>query len=469
MFDTSVLIHDPRSLFNFGESKVVIPAIVLEELDRLKTDSERLRGVAAQEVLKMIDRLTEEYPELVRSGIPLENGGILVIEQNNISFERIKDVFNKDTADNRIIAVAKNYTEKANQDRKDLPSIQDECEYEIELAKIPSSVTLVSNDIGLRAKARVVGVVAEGYHSDRLVSNVSEVYSGVVEVFVDPDLISLFYKGGEIDVQRLGFSEFPIVNTFVKMRNEFDENQVAVGRVVRSKKSGRLVVQKLFVDRSTMTYGISPKDLNQQMLMDVLLDEDIHFISVIGKAGTGKTLLSLAAGLSQVQDHNLYKRVLAMRAMVVVGKKEVGFLPGDMEEKLMPFMLPFYDNLEVLFDARNKDLELEDILAGMEKDFRIESTGFMRGRSLPKQFIIVDEAQNLTKHEVKTLITRAGEGAKIVLLGDPSQIDDPYLDSVNNGLVYATEKLKDSDITAMITLTGKSKRSDLAELASNNL
>lgn len=451
VFDTSVLIHDPMSLFHFGESKVVIPAIVLEELDRLKTDSERLRGVAAQEVLKAIDKLTEEFPDLVTSGIPLENGGELVVEQNHISFDKIKNVFNKDTADNRIIAVAKNYTD------------------ELAHAGGSKKVVLVSNDIGLRTKARVVGVLAEGYHSDRLVSNVNEVYSGVEEVYVDPELFSLFYKGSEIDVQRLGFVEFPIVNTFIKMRNEFDDNQVAVGRVVRSNKSGRLVVRKLLVDRSTSTYGIQPKDLNQQMLMDVLLDDSIHFISVIGKAGTGKTLLSLAAGLHQVQDTNQYKRVLAMRAMVVVGKKEIGFLPGDMEEKLMPYMLPFYDNLEVLFDARNKDLELEDILAGMEKDFRIESTGFMRGRSLPKQFIIVDEAQNLTKHEVKTLVTRAGEGAKIILLGDPAQIDDPYLDSVNNGLVYATEKLKDSDITAMITLTGKSKRSDLAELASNNL
>lgn len=451
VFDTSVLIHDPMSLFHFGESKVVIPAIVLEELDRLKTDSERLRGVAAQEVLKAIDKLTAEFPDLVTSGIPLENGGELVVEQNHISFDKIKNVFNKDTADNRIIAVAKNYTD------------------ELAHAGGTKKVVLVSNDIGLRTKARVVGVLAEGYHSDRLVSNVNEVYSGVEEVYVDPELFSLFYKGSEIDVQRLGFVEFPIVNTFIKMRNEFDDNQVAVGRVVRSNKSGRLVVRKLLVDRSTSTYGIQPKDLNQQMLMDVLLDDSIHFISVIGKAGTGKTLLSLAAGLHQVQDTNQYKRVLAMRAMVVVGKKEIGFLPGDMEEKLMPYMLPFYDNLEVLFDARNKDLELEDILAGMEKDFRIESTGFMRGRSLPKQFIIVDEAQNLTKHEVKTLVTRAGEGAKIILLGDPSQIDDPYLDSVNNGLVYATEKLKDSDITATITLTGRSKRSDLAELASNNL
>lgn len=450
VFDTSVLIHDPRSLFNFGESKVVIPAIVLEELDRLKSDSERLRGVAAQEVLKSIDRLTEEFPDLVTSGIPLENGGTLVVEQNHKSFEAIKDVFNKDTADNRIIAVAKNFTEE----HRDAADVE---------------VILISNDVGLRTKARVVGVVAEGYHSDRLVSNVSEVYSGIQEVYVTSDTIDLFYKGGEIDIFKLGLIELPLVNSFVKLKNELNENHVAVGRVVRSRDTGRLSLKKLRVDKSTHTYGISPKDSNQEMLMDVLLDPNVNFISVIGKAGTGKTLLSLAAGLHQVQDEHLYKRVLAMRAMVVVGKKEVGFLPGDMDEKLMPFMLPFYDNLEVLFDARNQDIELEDILAGMKNDFRIESTGFMRGRSLPKQFIIVDEAQNLTKHEVKTLITRAGEGAKIILLGDPSQIDDPYLDSVNNGLIYATEKMKDSEITATITLTGKSKRSALAELASNVL
>lgn len=470
--DTSVLIDDFNCINYFHNSLIVISSSVIEELNNLKADKIRLRGITAQMVLKFFDKLTAEYPDDVLSGIPLENGSKLLIELNNKDLKVLNGAYDKDIEDNRILAVTKKYANDLKENKKSILSGYD-------------SVLLLSNDIGFRVKARSVGIYTREYFTDSILKNKSEVYKGFREVFVEPDLLTDFYRNDFIYLESIKSSLDSDVfeNEFIILVNEWNEKHTAVGRV--SHRNGRLVVKKLVLSNDELIYGIRALDVQQLMALEILMDPEVTLVSLIGKAGTGKTLLALAAGLTQM-ERGSYRRLLALRTLVVVGGKEVGFLPGELEDKLKPFMAPIYDNLEYLFDNRLgkkkkviKDKEtgdtkfesinLEKILEDYAGRIVIESTGFMRGRTLPGQFIIVDEAQNLTKHEVKTLVTRVGEGGKIILMGDPDQIDDPYLDSLNNGLIYATERMKHEVVSGTVFLTGKSKRSLLAELASENL
>lgn len=456
VLDTCVLIHDPVSFLQFGKNTVVIPLTVLEELDAKGKESDDTTRRTAQTTAKLLDKLTEKYPEQVGTGIPLENGGTLILESNHISFEKMSKHFDKETKDNKIIAVAKNY---------DLEHEED--------------VVLVTNDIKMRVKARSIGVTTEAYNSDRVAADDSELFKGHRRVTVPMDVVNAFYEKEFLPIAVIGFDEdsadFPELNEFITIVNELSDKHTAIGQVVL--RNGQVVLNKLALSREDSIFGINALDTNQLIALELLMDPEVKLVSLVGKAGTGKTLLALAAALEQSVEENRYTKIVALRSMVTVGKKEVGFLPGEMESKLLPYMQPFYDNLEFLFNlvgGKNKSSDgknqmIDDILAGMPIPFEVNSTGFMRGRSLPKQFIIVDEAQNLTRHEIKTLITRAGEGSKIVLLGDPAQIDDPYLDSLNNGLVIAMESMKDSALTGSIVLEGKSKRSALAELASERL
>ncbi|MEG9462765.1 MAG: PhoH family protein, partial [Bacillus amyloliquefaciens] len=286
-----------------------------------------------------------------------------------------------------------------------------------------------------------------------------EIYSGYKDIFMNKERFASFYKNKQISVKELQQHQvYP--NQFVLMKDELGGSSSAVGM---TDKKGETVKRLVFDDEHV--WGIRPKNVQQTMALELLLREDIPLVTLIGKAGTGKTLLALAAGLLQTEDLGIYKKLIVARPIVPVGK-DIGYLPGEKEEKLKPWMQPIFDNLEFLFNAK-KPGELEAILAGIGS-IQVEALTYIRGRSIPDQFIIIDEAQNLTRHEVKTLLTRVGEGSKIVLMGDPEQIDHPYLDSLNNGLAYVVERFKEQTVSGSVKLV-KGERSGLAQLAADLL
>lgn len=437
VLDTNVLLQDPYSLFSFGDNEVVIPAVVLEELDSKKRYMDEI-GRNARQVSKLIDGFREQGQ--LHHGIKLHNGGSLRIELNHRSFHELQEIFIEKTNDNRILAVAKNLSSE-------------------EKAKaIGKSVILVSKDTLVRVKADAIGLLAQDFLSDRVVE-LDHIYSGFSELFVPVDLLNTFYEKGGLPVADLPKGPY-YPNQFILMKDSLGGSSSAVAIVDQTCST----IKKLLFDQDHI-WGIRPRNVQQIMAMEILLRTDLPLITLIGKAGTGKTLLALAAGLMQTEDLGRFKKLLVARPIVPVGK-DIGYLPGEKEEKLRPWIQPIFDNLEYLFNTK-KPGELDAILAGM-KSIEVEALTYIRGRSIPEQFIIIDEAQNLTKHEVKTILTRVGEKSKIVLMGDTEQIDHPYLDEYNNGLTYVVESFKDQPIAGHIKLI-KGERSALAQLAANIL
>jgi len=435
--DTNVLLHDPNAIFSFSENDVVIPAIVLEEVDSKKRLMDEL-GRNARQVSRILDalRLTGKLYE----GIQLENGGTLKIELNHSSFAQLQDIFSERTNDNRILAVAKNLQIEQN------------------TLENPKTVVLISKDALMRIKADSIGVISEDFLSDRVIQDDNQ-YTGMTEIFLDKEQLNLFYEKKELLTNSFGNYKF-YSNQFVLMRDSGGSSQSAIGMVTSDKTK----IKKL-VHSNDHVWGISARNVQQTAAIELLLRRDIQLVTLTGKAGTGKTLLALACALFQVEDMDIYKKILVARPIMPVGK-EIGHLPGEKEEKLRPWMQPIYDNLEHLFSVKHYG-ELEGILSGM-KSIEVEALTYIRGRSIPDQFIIIDEAQNLTKHEVKTIITRVGENSKIILMGDPEQIDHPYLDAYSNGLTYVVEKFKDIPLAGHIQLQ-KGERSELAQLAATIL
>ncbi|RSK26891.1 PhoH family protein [Bacillus sp. HMF5848] len=439
ILDTNVLLQDPYSIFSFEENEVVIPAVVLEEVDSKKRYMDEI-GRNARQVSKIIDGL--RVSGRLHEKITLENGGSLRIELNHRAFHELQDIFIEKTNDNRILAVAKNLHneehEKAKENQK--------------------RVIIVSKDALVRVKADAIGIEAEDFLSDRVVE-VDHLYDGFIDFYIQKDVLSSFYEKGEISLSELANHPF-YPNQFIVMKDALGGSASAIG-VVSScgKKVKRLIFNQDHI------WGIRPRNVQQTMAFELLLRDDIPLVTMIGKAGTGKTLLALAAGLMLSEDTRRYKKLLVARPIVPVGK-DIGYLPGEKEEKLRPWMQPIYDNLEFLFNTK-KPGELDAILAGMGS-IEVEALTYIRGRSIPEQYIIIDEAQNLTKHEVKTILTRVGEKSKIVLMGDPEQIDHPYLDEYNNGLSYVVEKFKDEKIAGHVRLV-KGERSGLAQLAATIL
>lgn len=437
VLDTNVLLQDPYSIFSFEDNEVIIPAVVLEEVDSKKRYMDEI-GRNARQVSRLIDnlRLTGKLHEK----IPLEKGGTLRIELNHRSFHELKDIFVEKTNDNRILAVAKNlYLEEQTKENG-------------------KKVILVSKDALVRVKADALGLYAEDFLSDRVVE-ADHIYTGFMEVYISIELLNRFYEKGELPLAEIANHPF-YPNQFLIMKDSFGGSASALGMVNQKSKK----VTKLAINQEHL-WGIHPRNVQQSMACELLLRKDIPLVTMIGKAGTGKTLLTLAAGLLQTEDLRVYKKLLVARPIVPVGK-DLGYLPGEKQEKLRPWMQPIYDNLEFLFNTK-KPGELDAILAGMGS-IEVEALTYIRGRSLPEQFIIIDEAQNLTKHEVKTILTRVGEASKIVLMGDPEQIDHPYLDAYNNGLTYIVEKFKDQNISGHVKLL-KGERSGLARLAAELL
>ncbi|KGX88769.1 PhoH family protein [Pontibacillus litoralis] len=437
VIDTNVLLQDPKSIYAFEEHEMVIPAVVLEEVDSKKRNMDEI-GRNAREVSRIMDKLRLQGK--LHDGVTLVNGGTLRVELNHRSFSKLEEVFLERTNDNRILAVALNL------------------HLEEKEKKSNNEVVLVSKDMLMRIKADAIGLKAEDFLSDRVV-NEDAIYKGFKELYVNEEEINLFFQTGELDLQ-VQVAESMHPNEFIILKNRMNPSHSAIG-IVRNQQG---TLQKCRF-QNEQAWGIRPRNAQQVMALELLLRRDIPLVTIAGKAGTGKTLLALATGLMQIEDFGFYKKLLVARPVVPMGK-DIGFLPGEKDEKLRPWMQPIYDNLEYLFDVK-KAGELDGILSGIGS-IQVEALTYIRGRSIPEQLILIDEAQNLTKHEVKTILTRIGEGSKIVLLGDPHQIDHPYLDEYNNGLIHVVEKFKEQKLSGHVKLV-KGERSPLAQLAADFL
>lgn len=423
VLDTNVLLSDPKSLFYFEEHDVVIPIQCIEELDKFKKERLSARGAAARTVSRYLDKLRTRGS--LMTGVPLIGGGTL-----RVSFEEEGSSTGLGRVDNSILRLVK------------------------KLAEAGKDVTLVSRDTNMRIKADVLGIRAEDYKHDSLTCDTDSQYSGVQDIQADFGCVDDLYEDGTIEVD----DSCLLPRQFVVLKDP--ENKSALGA---TSGDGNLV--QLIQPKDLSTWGISPRSKEQSFALSALLDPSIHLVSLSGKAGTGKTLLALAAGLRGVCDEKQYRKVLVARPMISMGK-EVGYLPGSLEDKLKPWMQPIFDNLEVLLGSSEGAPKHSYLLdRGM---LQVEALSFIRGRSIPHQYMIIDEAQNLTPHEAKTILTRAGEGTKIVMTGDPAQIDNPYVDHRSNGLSYVIEAFKESPHAAHVTLT-KGERSILADEAARLL
>jgi PhoH-like ATPase len=406
ILDTNVLIHDPKSIYAFQDNNVIIPLPVLEELDSLKKHSGSL-GKSSRDVIRELDMLRNKGK--LSEGIKLDNGGtlkVLTLERNVP--EKIDFLFEK-YIDNWILI----YTLHI-----------------MKTSKIPTF--LVTKDINLRVKADALGIPSQDYLTDR--SELATLNPGYFET----------NNIEHIDKKSL----FP--NVYLKDRNN---------RLFRF--DGENIIE---IRKKIEAWNIKPRNQEQFFAMDALLNDDINLVSLIGIAGTGKTFISLACSLEKTVKEQKYEKIIVAKPLVPLGGKDIGYLPGSFEEKMRPWMSPIYDNLEYLFKLSNINMK-----EFMKKDIiEIEALTYIRGRSIPNQFIIIDEAQNLTPHEIKTILTRAGENTKIVLLGDPYQIDTPYLDKDSNGLVFAATKFLNSKLSAHVVLK-KGERSPLATEAAKLL
>ncbi len=433
VLDTNVILHDPQALFSFEDNDLIIPMTVIEEIDRFKKELSET-GRNARQFSRIMDGLRIRAKLI--DGVKLETGGHLRVElyteeQMNILPPELRT----DQGDNRILAVALNL-----KSHSDTP------------------VVFVTKDINLRIKADVVGLTAEDYETDKV--SLDELYSGTAEVLLSREKIDLFYSQGFLSIEE----EF-LANQCLTLMDVSNPSHTALARYNRAM---RQAVPLLRPPKEGL-WGIHSRNREQQFAFDMLLNVDIQLVTLVGKAGTGKTLLAIAAGLHASADEGQYSRLLVSRPIFPLGR-DLGFLPGDIDEKLSPWMQPIFDNVELLLGAveegsKRKRGYKELVDLGL---LEIEPLTYIRGRSIPKQYMIVDEAQNLTPHEIKTIVTRAGEGTKIVLTGDPYQIDNPYIDSASNGLTYVVEKFKNEEIAGHVTLD-KGERSCLAELAANLL
>ncbi len=437
VLDTNVILHDPTCLKHFQENNVIIPLVVIEELDHFKRGNQVI-NLNAREFARTLDSITGN--EIFNGGVSLGKGKgkVRVVITKGLAKE-IHDVFREDTVDHRVLSAA---FEVSKENKSKLP------------------VVVISKDVNLRMKAKALGILAEDYTTDQ-VTNVEELYSGkdIVENF-DDDLIQKLYQS-PFEITSKQFAK--------KIKNELVPNKYFIVRNTSRSALGYLtsemdVIRK--VDKQAV-YGIKPRNAEQTFAVDALSNPEIPLVTISGKAGTGKTLLALACAL---QVRKLYRQIFVARPIVPLSNKDIGYLPGDVESKLAPYMQPLWDNLKVIQDQFPEADKSHQTINNMIKEEKlvIEPLSYIRGRSLQRIYFIVDEAQNLTPHEVKTIITRAGEGAKIVLTGDVYQIDHPYLDSQSNGLSYLIDHFKGQKLYAHINLE-KGERSQLAELASNLL
>jgi PhoH-like ATPase len=432
VLDTNVILHDYRCIYSFEEHNVVIPITVLEEIDKFKRGNEII-NFNAREFTRELDRIGGDG--LLSEGISLGTGGFLMVATSIKKDPILDEILWEDKPDHRILSVAYNLTKKYGRER----------------------VFLVSKDINLRMKAKSIGTNAQDYETGKI-QNIDELYKGkrLIED-VDEPLIDELYETEYLDYSRLSIDLDPYPNEYFIMRNE---KKSALATFSTETRQFMHVLKR-------RGYGIRPRNAEQTFALDALMNNNISLVTLAGKAGTGKTLMALAAAL---EVRKYYKQIYLARPVVPLGNRDLGYLPGDVNSKLEPYMQPLHDNLSVIknqFEDASSDYSRINEMLDKEK-LVITPLAYIRGRNLSKIFFIIDEAQNLTPHEVKTIITRAGEGTKVVFTGDPYQIDTPYLDSRSNGLTYLIDKMKGQDLYAHITLE-KGERSQLAELASDLL
>jgi PhoH-like ATPase len=430
VLDTNVLLHDARAMYAFADNNVIIPIYVVEELDTFKKNQDEL-GRNSRQVARLLDEHRSNDGGLSHAQ-PLSTGGTIRVAflknpPKNPSYD-------SRTMDQRILEIA----------------------LEVRDADPSTPTILVTKDVNMRVRGDALGLQGVDYEPEQI--SIEELYSGNRELLVPPGTIDQFYTDGSVVVDAPGL----YANEFLTLKDDSSKSALTrwdknVAKAVPVKKLREAV------------WGIKPRNREQHFALDLLLNDDIKLVTLVGKAGTGKTLVAIAAGLQKVTEEQVYSKLLVSRPVFPLGR-DIGYLPGTIEEKLNPWMQPIYDNLELLLGLNKSDkkegrsyAELVDL--GFVE---IEPLTYIRGRSLPNVYMIVDEAQNLTPHEVKTIVTRAGEGTKIILTGDPYQIDHPYLDASNNGLTTVAERFKNEMIAGHVILT-KGERSPLAELATQIL
>jgi PhoH-like ATPase len=437
VIDTNVLLHNCDSIEAFKDNIVVIPMAVIEELDRFKKESNEL-GRNARHVIRRIDDLRSAGN--LRDGVPLANGGELRILTTPRVIDR-KDL-DIELPDNRILLMA------------------------YALHEAGENVIFVTKDINARLKADALGLKAEDFENQKI--NFDDLYAGYSEMTVAPEVIKEFHASRFFEVNA---GRYP--NEFLILRSVENGKQTALGRVVRPG-----LIKHLSKNFDTV-WNIQARNKEQRMALELLMDPEVQIVTLVGQAGTGKTLLALAAALHTTLRHHRYDRILVSRPVIPMGK-DIGYLPGAKEEKLSHWMQPIFDNLTYLVrdepTQRKRKTKTKSKLTPRHRVEQLmsdnivalEALTYIRGRSIPRQYVIVDEAQNLTPHEVKTIVSRAGEDTKMVLTGDPYQIDNPYLDAASNGLTFAAERLKNHSVHGQILLR-KSERSELAGIAAEYL
>lgn len=479
VLDTNVILNDASSIFKFGIGNVVIPAVVLEEVNN-KKGRQDLVGKNAREFSRYYMKLRKKFTENeLSNAVRLESGGTFRIELHNKHNKVIEDVFGEMNNDNKILSTAIN----------------------LAIQNPNRNYTLVTNDSLMIAKADALkgelkeelkNFDADVYSNDRLVENAEYIHKGYHTVYINDDVLNDLFKERPVEYSR--FKEAIYVGEGVEelKENIYDGDFFICKSPTNAKATfyGRLILQddkryvrKITTEGPVAVKGITPKNIGQRMFLDLLLDKETSLICCIGKAGTGKTLEAVAAALHQIEVLGHYDKLLVARPIVEMGNG-IGFLPGEKEDKLRPWMQPIFDNLEYIYNQsskKNLDKEKDKKASAAVKERRtideivaelpyleVEALTYIRGRSIPNQFIIIDEAQNLTSHEVKTIITRAGEGTKIVLIGDPEQIDNKFIDSVSNGLTFVIERMKQEPYVGVMKLE-KTERSTLAERAADLL
>lgn len=435
VIDTNVLLHSPQSIRSFEDNHVILPMAVIEELDKFKSHNDEL-GRNAREVIRTLDFLREKGS--LKDGVKLDNekngkisGTLRIVTGKGIIPDTELDM---EIPDNRILRVA------------------------YALHKKGENVRFVSKDINVRIKADALGMEVMDFENEKV--NVDNLFFGCREIELPGKDINEFYKTGTMPIPG-NIKLLP--NEFILIKDDLNPKHSALCRA-----DGENSVKQL-ASASEKAWNITPRSKEQRMAMEVLMDPEIELVTLVGQAGTGKTLLALAAALESVLHGKKYQKILVSRPIIPMGK-DIGYLPGDKDEKLFNWMQPIFDNLDYLMHSEKKDQSGRKIVDDLVKNdvLELEALTYIRGRSIPRQYLIVDEAQNLTPHEIKTIISRAGDETKIVLTGDPFQIDNPYLDSESNGLIYAAERFKSHPIHGHVTLL-KSERSALAAAAAEYL
>lgn len=433
VLDTNVLLHNPGALTAFKDNRVVLALAVIEELDRFKRNNDEL-GRNARQCIREID--TYRRLGALSEGVPLPNGGTLqVILHQKVENDLVQAGLRPEAADNQIISAALSLHNKNHR------------------------VVFVTKDINCRVKAAALGLTVMDFEQQKV--DFDSLYQGWRELLVPAETVNRFY--GDKKVALPANLEPPVCpNEFFLLKNETNPKHTALTRAdVLGKELVPLIGE---YDRA---WNIAPRSASQRMALELLLDDSVQLVTLVGRAGTGKTLMALAAGLQRVVKDKKYEKVLVSRPIMPMGR-DIGYLPGSKDEKLQAWMGPIFDNLKQLLHGRYSPNQLTSDQLFEQDLLELEALTYIRGRSISNMFMIVDEAQNLTPHEVKTIISRVGEGTKMILTGDPQQIDNPYLDASSNGLTYCVERLKGSDLCGHVTLT-KTERSPLADLAADQL